>query len=127
TAVVQGNGVLSTPERNYSGGDSFTYTISDGNGGSDSASVALTVTPVNDPPVAEDSSAQVAQDTPEDIPLHATDIDGDPLTYDIVDQPQHGTLTGSGAIRTYTPAHRFNGPDPFPFRANDGTDVANVA
>ena len=127
TAVVEGEGVLYTPEPNYNGGDSFTYTIADGNGGSDSASVALTVTPVNDPPVAEDSSAQVAQDTPEDIPLHASDIDGDPLTYDIVDEPQHGTLTGSGSIRTYTPDLRYNGPDSFTFQANDGAAASNVA
>ena len=104
TAVVQADGtVLYMPAPNYNGGDSFTYSISDGNGGTDSATAALTVTPVNDPPVAADSEAQVAEDTPEDIPLHATDIDGDPLTYTIAAQPQHGTLSGSGAARTYTP------------------------
>ena len=81
TAVLQADGtVLYTPAANYNGGDSFTYSIADGNGGTDSASAALTVTPVNDPPVATDSEAQVAEDTPEDVPLHATDIDGDPLT-----------------------------------------------
>ena len=70
TAVLQSDGtVLYTPVANYNGGDSFVYSISDGNGGTDSAFVALTVTPVNDPPVATDSSALVAEDTPEDVPL----------------------------------------------------------
>src|SRR4029079_18316592 len=56
TAVLQGNGnVLYSPDANYNGGDSFTYAISDGQGGTDSASVAMTVTPVNDAPVATDS------------------------------------------------------------------------
>ena len=127
-AVLQGDGtILYTPTANYNGGDSFTYSISDGNGGADSASVALTVTPVNDPPVATDSSALVAEDTPEDVPLHATDIDGDSLTYAIVTPPAHGTLSGSGSTRTYTPDHHYSGPDSFTFKANDGTADSNVA
>jgi Ca2+-binding RTX toxin-like protein len=128
TAVLQGDGtVLYTPGANYNGGDSFSYSISDGNGGSDAASVSLTVTPVNDPPVATDSSALVAEDTPEDVPLNATDIDGDPLTYAIVTAPAHGTLSGSGSTRTYTPARHYSGPDSFTFKANDGTVDSNVA
>jgi Ca2+-binding RTX toxin-like protein len=127
TAVIQDGNVRYTPDPNYNGGDSFTYTISDGNGGTDLASVALTVTPVNDAPVAADSSAQVAQDTPEDIPLHATDLDGDPLTYAVVTQPLHGTLSGSGSIRTYSPDDRYHGPDSFTFTANDGEVDSNVA
>ena len=103
TAVIQDGDVRYAPNPNYNGGDSFTYTISDGNGATDSASVALTVTPVNDAPVAADSSAQVAQDTPEDLPLHATDLDGDPLTYVIVTQPLHGTLSGSGSSTNVQP------------------------
>ena len=85
------------------------------------------MTPVNDAPVATDSSAQVAEDTPEDVPLHATDIDGDPLTYAIVTPPAHGTLSGSGATRTYTPDRHYFGPDSFTFKANDGTADSNVA
>jgi Ca2+-binding RTX toxin-like protein len=127
TAVIQDGDARYTPDANYIGGDSFTYTISDGNGGTDLASVALTVTPVNDAPAATDSSAQVAQDTPEDIPLHATDLDGDPLTYAIVAQPEHGTLSGAGSSRTYTPDHHFHGPDSFTFTANDGAVDSNVA
>ena len=127
-AVLQEDGtVLYTPAANYNGGDSFTYAISDGSGGTDSASVALTVTPVNDAPAATDSSAQVAEDSPEDVQLHATDIDGDPLTYAIVTPPAHGTLSGSGATRTYTPDHHYSGPDSFTFKANDGTVDSNVA
>ena len=128
TAVLQSDGtVLYTPVANYNGGDSFVYSISDGNGGTDSAFVALTVTPVNDPPVATDSSALVAEDTPEDVPLNATDIDGDPLTYAIVTPPAHGTLSGSGATRTYTPDRHYFGPDSFTFKANDGAADSNVA
>ena len=87
----------------------------------------MTVTPVNDAPVAADSSALVAQDTPEDIPLHATDLDGDPLTYVVVTQPLHGTLSGSGSTRTYTPDDRYHGPDSFTFKVNDGEVDSNVA
>ena len=122
TAVLQGDGtVLYTPQANYNGGDSFTYSIADGNGGTDSASAAIAVTPVNDAPVAADSSAQVAQNTPEDIPLDAADLDGDTLTYAVVTQPAHGTLSGSGSSRTYTPDHNYQGTDSFTFLANDGT------
>ena len=127
TAVIQGGNVRYTPSPNYNGGDSFTYTISDGHGGTDSASVAMTVTPVNDPPVATNSSATVAQEVPSTILLHATDIDGDALTYPIVSGPSHGTLSGSGAEQTYTSDPGYSGPDSFTFKANDGTADSNVA
>ena len=61
------------------------------------------------------------------MPLPATDADGDPLTYSIVEQPAHGALSGSGASRTYTPAPNYNGPDSFTFEANDGTADSNTA
>lgn len=83
--------------------------------------------PVNDAPVAADSSAQVAQNTPEDIPLVATDLDGDTLSYAVVAQPTHGTLSGSGSSRTYTPDHNYQGADSFMFLANYGTIDSNVA
>ncbi len=128
TAVLEGDGmILYTPAANYKGGDSFTYSISDGSGGTDAATAALTVTPVNDAPVATDGDAQVAEDTPEDVPLRATDIDGDPLTYAVVTPPAHGTLSGSGSTRTYTPDLHYHGPDSFTFKANDGATDSNVA
>ena len=56
-------GVSYTPAANFFGTDSFTYTITDGNGGTDTATVNVTVTPVNDNPVANDDSATVAEDS----------------------------------------------------------------
>jgi sugar lactone lactonase YvrE len=73
------------------------------------------------PPEATAQSVAIAEDTPAPITLTGTDIDGDPLTFAIVTPPAHGTLTGSGAARIYTPAADYNGPDSFTFKTNDGT------
>ena len=54
TMVSGGSNVNYTPDSNYNGPDSFTYTISDGNGGTDTATVSISVTAVNDAPVAVD-------------------------------------------------------------------------
>jgi CSLREA domain-containing protein len=51
TATVNADGTVKyEPDANYNGPDSFTYEASDGNGGSDTATVTITVTPVNDAP-----------------------------------------------------------------------------
>jgi PKD repeat protein len=83
--------------------------------------------PDNQPPEAEDQSVTTDEDTLKDITLSAFDADDDSLTYEIVDRPQHGNLSGSGATRTYTPNENYNGPDSFTFKANDGTADSNVA
>ena len=54
------------------------------------------------------------------VMLKGTDPEGDPLTYAIVGQPAHGSLTGTGANRTYTPAAGYHGPDSFTFTVADG-------
>ena len=51
-AVNANNSVTFTPAANFHGSTSFTYTVNDGHGGTDTATVAVTVTPVNDPPAA---------------------------------------------------------------------------
>ncbi len=69
-----------------------------------------------------------AEDTPANITLTATDPNGDALTYTVVAQPAHGTLSGgTGAARVYTPAANYSGPDTFTFKANDGQADSNVA
>jgi PKD repeat protein len=78
-------------------------------------------------PLASDSTASVTEDTPAGIPLVASDADGDPLTYELVTPPGHGSLTGEDASRTYTPEANFNGTDSFRFRVSDGVMSSRTA
>jgi Bacterial Ig domain len=87
----------------------------------------LTVTSVNEAPVAQGQSESTQEDTAKALVLAASDGDGDPLTYTIVSPPAHGTLSGAGANRTYTPAANYSGADSFTFQVNDGTADSNVA
>ena len=74
----------------------------------------------NNPPVATAQSVSTDEDVALSITLAGTDVDGDTLTYNVVTQPAHGTLTGTAPDMTYTPAENYNGPDSFTFKANDG-------
>ena len=118
---------LYIPVSGFSGTDSFTYTANDGALDSNLATVTITVSAVNHPPVAADGSVTTNEDTAAPVTLSASDPDGDPLTYSVLTGPSHGTLSGTGADRTYTPAANYNGPDSFTFVANDGTVDSNVA
>jgi len=93
--------------------------------GGDGNDVVLTA--VNRPPVAEDQSVVGNEDTPLDVLLTASDPDEDPLTYEIVAQPAHGTLSGTAPELTYTPSANYNGPDSFSYKVSDGTFESNVA
>ncbi len=87
----------------------------------------FSITKVNSPPVANNQAISVIKDTSKSITLNATDSENNPLSYTIVTPPSHGTISGgSGAIRTYTPALGYTGPDSFTFKANDGTVDSNV-
>ena len=122
SATVDMNGDWTyTPAANYDGADSFTFTASDGTLDSDTATVSIDVTAVNDSPVANAQSVTTNEDTAKAITLVGTDVDLDTLTYTVVTGPAHGTLSsGTGAARTYTPAANYSGPDSFTFRVNDG-------
>ena len=82
--------------------------------------VTLAVVP-NTAPVANNQSVTTNQGVAKAITLTGSDVDNDPLSYAIATGPAHGTLTGSGANRTYKPANGFAGNDSFTFVANDGT------
>jgi hypothetical protein len=111
--VVSGpsDGVLSgtapnltyTPNDDFNGADSFTFTVNDGTVDSAVATVDITITPVNDPPVADSQSVSTSEDTAKPITLTASDIDGDGLSFAVATPPSHGSLSGSGANLTYTP------------------------
>jgi hypothetical protein len=109
-----------TPATNYFGPDRFSFQASDGRLASALATVALTVTPVNDPPASEAQQVKVAQDDRIALTLRATDTEAAPLTYGIVAGPEHGVLSGTPPALTYAPAAGYAGPDRFTFCANDG-------
>ncbi|PYQ92457.1 MAG: hypothetical protein DMG02_01355 [Acidobacteria bacterium] len=116
-----------TPALNYNGPDSFTFTAKDATLVSTTATVTITVTPVNDPPVANAQSVTTAEDTAAPIVLTGSDVDGDALTYAVATQPAHGTLSGTAPNVTYTPALNYNGPDSFTFTVKDATLVSTAA
>jgi hypothetical protein len=71
--------------------------------------------------VANDQSVTTNEDTAKAITLVANNLYGNPITYQIVDDPLHGTLSGSSSSRTYTPDANYNGPDSFTFRGRTGS------
>ena len=130
---------LYTPAANYNGTVSFTYkaqaTYGAGGPTADSnvATVAITVTPVNDAPVAGNDGYSTAEDAQLSLAApgvlaNDADIDSSPLTAVLVAGPSHGTLSlrPDGSF-TYTPALNYNGADAFTYRASDGPLSSGLA
>jgi len=125
--AIDANGLISfTPDNNNVGIHNIEVTCSDGTADTKD-SFTLTINNVNDAPVANDVSASTSEDSSVSITLDCTDVDGDSLTYSIVSDPSHGSLSGSGDTRTYTPDANYNGADSFTYRCNDGTTNSNTA
>ena len=82
---------------------------------------------LNQAPVASNQSVSTPEDTSLVITLSATDADANPLTYSVVSDPTHGTLSGTAPTLTYTPSAGYVGQDSFTFRAYDGQAYSNVA
>jgi len=118
------NGTYSyTPNANYNGVDSFTYKVNDGTADSNLATVSVSITAINDAPVANAVSATLAEDG--SIVLHLTgavsDADGDALAIS-TGNPQSGSLVkNADGSYIYRPAANFNGADDFNFTVSDGT------
>ncbi len=110
-----------TPNANSNDSDSFTFTVNDGTDDSALATVSITVTPVNDVPLAVAQSVTTAEDTALSVNLAGTDADLDALSYAVVSQPASGTLSGTAPNLTYTPSANSNESDSFTFKVNDGT------
>lgn len=81
----------------------------------------------NVPPLADDITMSTLQNTAVDITLSGYDINGDPLTFAVQDQPTNGTLTGTAPDLTYTPDVGYVGPDRFTYTAFDGTTNSEPA
>ena len=117
-----GNSVSYTPNANFNGTDSFGYTVSDAHGGTATATVSITVTAVNDNPVASNDTATTDEDTPVsvDVVFNDNDIDGDTLSLESVDSATHGSVAVVGGQAVFTPASNYNGPASFDYVVSDG-------
>jgi len=122
TVTLVGSTATYTPNANYNGSDSFTWSVNDGTT-TTSATVTITVLPIDDLPVASDLTASTDEDTPVNVTLVATDVEGDPITYDdsslgigVIDNPINGTASLSGTTLTYTPNADYFGLDSLTYR-----------
>jgi hypothetical protein len=126
--------VTYTPDPSFSGDDSFGYVITDDRQGTGSATVAIKVAPVADPPVARTDTVQAVEDTPIWIDAAAllandSDVDGNPLTFLGVLNPRNGTLVVEGDRILFTPKPDFDGRASFEYLVTDnvhGTSVGRV-
>lgn len=114
--------VTYAPNTDFIGTDTFSYTISDGNGGEATATVTVTV--FNSIPVANDDSARTLQNTavPIDVIANDTDTDGDTLTVIGTTQGSNGSVSidpGNTSV-TYTPNTDYVGVDSFQYTISDG-------
>ncbi|MGZ7011384.1 MAG: Ig-like domain-containing protein, partial [Ilumatobacteraceae bacterium] len=131
TLSGSGSNPTYTPAANYHGPDSFTYAASD-ESLSTNATVNITVTSVDDPPVAQDDSAEVNQHEYVDIPVlgNDSDIDSSGLTPTNIDNISpagaSATVNADGTVR-YTAPATYTGPGSFTYQASDGTLSSNTA
>jgi len=130
--VTAAGTVAYTPTAGFTGTDPFTYVVSDGNGGTATGTITVTVEVADSAPVALDDTASTKKQTAVTIDVLAndSDADGDVLTVLSTSIPANGTviLNADGAV-TYTPADEFTGDDAFTYVVSDGngnTDTAAV-
>lgn len=109
------------PDNDYTGPDRFLFVADDGRHLSQPAAVDLTITPVNDLPVAQAAQVQLQQGSASiAFTLRGTDVDDDPLSFRIITQPERGLLTVDGSACTYTPTVDGFTMDRFTFLVHDG-------
>ncbi len=134
TVVSNGDGTFTyTPNADFNGNDSFTYTVADGNGGTSTSTVNVTVAATNDAAAALSDAASTTEDTAVttgNVLANDTDLDGDTLSVESFTQAGNGTVVNNGdGTFTYTPNADFNGSDSFTYTVTDsngGTDTATV-
>lgn len=110
-----------TPKADFNGSDNFSYTVSDGAGGSATATVSISVSPVNDAPTAINDSASVATNGTVTIHVLANDSDkeGSPLSLVSVGSANKGSISISGSSVIYT-AGKKRGNDTVAYTVSDG-------
>ncbi len=132
TTVGTISGLTYTPPQNFNGADRVTYTITDSNGLTASATVTINVTPVNDPPVAGADNFSVPGDsTGNPLNVLANDNAGggetQTLTITQVGTTSNGgVVTNNGTSLSYSPAAGFEGTETFTYTISDGQATATA-
>lgn len=123
-----------SPNQNWYGTDTFTFQVEDSNARKilNSATATITVNSVNDAPEVTNVNASVnslqnLNSESVDINLEGADVEGDELTFSIVNDVSNGSTSLSGSIVTYTPNANYDGTDTFTYKANDGQLDSNTA
>jgi len=120
-AAIESGKVRYTPTASYSGSDSFTYTISDGNGATKTGTVSVLV---NNLPTAATDSATVQQNSNVSVDVLANDNFapdvGETLAIQAFTQGTHGTVASDSGNLKYTPTAGYSGTDSFTYTINDG-------
>ncbi|MFC4067194.1 Ig-like domain-containing protein [Actinoplanes subglobosus] len=129
TAVVQAGGIIRyTPDQTFWGTDDFDFTIDDGNGGTDTRRITVTVT--NGLPVARADAITVPAGSAKVIDVFANDTDdpnGETVTVTVTVPPAHGTaVPGPGRMITFTPTAGYLGPDTFDYTLSDGNGTTTT-
>lgn len=116
-----------TPAADFTGTDRFDYIVTDGQGGRATGTVRIDVTSENDAPVADPKQVNTDEDVPVSVMPTGSDVDGDPLTFEIAQAPLSGTVQEVGGAFVYTPGADFDGTDSFTYTATDGDLVSEEA
>ena len=116
---ISGSNATYTPDANFNGSDSFTFSVSDGTL-TDSASVTVSVNAVNDAPVlASVSDVSFDEDGSGSTSISASDVDGDNLSYSISEGTDI-TATLDGNSISFSAPENFNGSESFIVTVSDG-------
>ncbi|MBF0283841.1 MAG: cadherin-like domain-containing protein [Magnetococcales bacterium] len=125
--------VVFTPDANYNGAASFTFTVSDGDGGESIATVVLDITATNDAPVNQNLAASGQEDasiifTTADLLTNATDVDGNLFTLASVQDAIHGSvlLNDQGQV-LFTPDADYHGAASFTYTVSDASGATSTA
>ena len=123
--TINGNTLTFTPNPDWNGSTSVTYRAQDNHGAwSMPATVSITVTPVNDPPIAHPKELVIDEDTIGYVSLSASDIDSPtPTVFQIVSPPStlHGQASIEGSTLTFSPVKDWNGSTSLTYRAQDSS------
>lgn len=130
TVTIEPDNTLNyTPTLNFNGSDNISYNISDGQGGAASSTIAMTITSVNDAPLANSDDATINEDSLGNINIlsNDTDLEDDTLTVTVVTASNGDVSINPDQTLDYLPNSNFNGTDTINYTISDGTLTSDSA